>query len=230
MLDQISRKKHTGLYTFFFDLLYQLISVHAFPAGDQESKPARLGILTCFRKDQFVFGSFQCFFQIIEIMNSAFYKGRELAQLGTSHSRLHIRCFQVISEMRIYIFMIISQRQFPVLAVKTMTTQIILSGCAHAVSSPVTERTHDLMKQRILCIDGSALSHCHMMWRIKTGGSDIPDGSGQSALSVDRITGTQRIAVILDQPQIVTVTEIFYRFQIKRVAQGMCKHHCFCFF
>ena len=86
------------------------------------------------------------------------------------------------------------------------------------------------MKQRILCIDGSAFSHCHMMWRIKAGGSDISNGSGQSALSVDRITGSQRIAVILDQPQIVTVTEIFYRFQIKGVAQGMCKHHCFCFF
>lgn len=85
------------------------------------------------------------------------------------------------------------------------------------------------MKQRILCIDGSALSHCHMMWRIKTGGSDISDGSGQSALSVDRITGTQRIAVILDQPQIVTVTEIFTAFRSKGLP-GMCKHHCFCFF
>mgnify|MGYP007076020536 CR=1 FL=1 len=32
--------------------------IHTFPAGDQESKPARFGILTCFRKNQFVFGSF----------------------------------------------------------------------------------------------------------------------------------------------------------------------------
>ena len=108
MFDQVSGKEHTGLYAFFLDLLYQLISVHTFPAGDQESKPARLGILTCFRKDQFVFGSFQCFFQIIEIMNSAFYKRRELAQLGTSHSCLHIRCFQVVSKMRVHIFMIVS--------------------------------------------------------------------------------------------------------------------------
>ena len=54
MLDQVSGKEHTGLYTMIFHILYDFVSVYALFTGDQESKPAWAGILTWYRKDQLI--------------------------------------------------------------------------------------------------------------------------------------------------------------------------------
>ena len=40
----------------------------------------------------------------------------------------------------------------------------------------------------------------------------------------------QCIAVIFNQPQIMTVTKFTNSFQIKWISQCMCDHNCFCFF
>ena len=54
MLGQISGKKHSCLNAALLHVLNNFISVYAFLAGDQETKPARVGIFTCLRKDQLV--------------------------------------------------------------------------------------------------------------------------------------------------------------------------------
>ena len=109
-----------------------------------------------------------------------------------------------------------------------MTAEIVLTRCTDAVSSPITERTCNSVQKRIVRINSSSFSHCHMMWRIKTGSSDIADRSSQFILTVDRIDRTERIAVILDQPQIMAVTEFFYCLQVKWISKCMCKHDSFC--
>ena len=54
MLGQISGKQHSCLNAALLHVLNNFISVYAFLAGDQETKPARFGIFTCLRKDQLV--------------------------------------------------------------------------------------------------------------------------------------------------------------------------------
>ena len=130
--------------------------------------------------------------------------------------------------MRIYILVIVANRKFTILAVKAMTTEIILTRCTDAVSSPVSERTCNSVQKWIVCINSTTLSHCHMMWRVKTGGSDITDRSCQFILTVNRIDRTECIAVILDQPQVVSITKLFYCFQVKWISKCMCKHDSFC--
>ena len=120
MFCQVACKQHTRLYPFCFDHLNNLVTVYTFTAGDQETKPARSGILTSLRKNQLVLRSFECFFQIIEVVNSALYEGWKLLKLCTADCSLHVSCFEVISKMRINIFVIVANREFTILAVKAM--------------------------------------------------------------------------------------------------------------
>lgn len=86
---------------------------------------------------------FNASFQII-VMNSAFYKGRELAQLGTSHSRLHIRCFSgYIQNANIHIYDHIPTA-VPVLAVKTIVHRLSCPG-AHTQSLPQSRKERTIL-------------------------------------------------------------------------------------
>ena len=130
--------------------------------------------------------------------------------------------------MRVYIFVIIPNRKFSILTIKTMSAENILFRCTNTVSSPVSERTCDSVQERIICINSAAFSHCHMMRWIKTGSSDISDRSGQFLFPVDRINRSKCITVIFDQPQIMTITEFSDCFQVKWISKCMRKHDRFC--
>ena len=80
------------------------------------------------------------------------------------------------------------------------------------------------MQQRIVRIHRAALSHGHMMRRVKTGRSDISHRTRQLLFSVYRIFRTQRVAVILHQPEAVLFTERADRLQVKGIAKRMRNH------
>lgn len=46
MLDQVSGKEHTRLHALFLDIFDYLVPIHALLAGQKETKPARIGMLT----------------------------------------------------------------------------------------------------------------------------------------------------------------------------------------
>ena len=93
-------------------------------------------------------------------MDSPFYEGRKLLKLCTADCSLHISCFEVISKMRINIFVIVANRKLAVLTVKTMT-RIVLTRCLDAISLQSRKERNSVQK-RIVRI-GIPLLHCHMM-------------------------------------------------------------------
>ena len=117
--------------------------------------------------------------------------------------------------------MVVAQRQFAVLAVKPVAAEIVPAGGAYAVPSPVAEGTDDLIEQGVVCIDSASLSHGHMMGRVEAGGSDISHRTGKFLLSVDGIPGSQGVAVILHQPEVMFFTELLHCLEIKGISQGM---------
>ena len=228
MFGEISGKQHTCLHAFALHILNHLVAIYAILTGNQESKPAWRGILTRHRKDKLILGSPKPCHQTVKIVASALDKSREFFQLCTANSCLHFCCLEVVSKMRVHIFVVIAKRQFSILFVETMTAQVVASGRTYTVTSPITERAHNLVKQRIVRVDSTTLSHCHMMRRIKTGSTDVSDGSSQLVLPVNRISGAECIAVVLDEPEVIFFTEILQSFQIKRISKRMCQHHRFC--
>ena len=164
------------------------------------------------------------------VVSSALCKIRHLLQLGTADGRLHVRRLQVVAEVGIDILVVVACRQLAVLAVKAMAAGVVLSGRAHAVPAPVPEGPDDAVKERIVSIDRAALAHGHVMGRVKAGGTDITDGSGEFLLPVQLVGAAERIAVVLHQPQAVLSAESQNPGQVEGIAQRMGNHHCLCLF
>ena len=81
-----------------------------------------------------------------------------------------------------------------------MSAQVIPAGRADTVASPVTEGADDLVQQRVIGIDSSALTHGHVMRRVEAGGSDVTHGAGKLLHAVNGIAASQGITVVLDEP------------------------------
>ena len=106
--------------------------------------------------------------------------------------------------------MIVAQRQLTVLTVKAVSAQVVPAGRADTVAAPVTEGTDDLVEQRVVGVNSAALAHGHVVRRVEAGGSDVAHGTGKLLYTVDDVTASQGITVILDQPQVMTVTELLH--------------------
>ena len=78
-------------------------------------------------------------------MLSALHKGRELLELCTADCCLQIGCLEIISKLRIYILMILTERKLSVLSVKAVTAHIVTTGRTDAVTPPVTHGADDLV-------------------------------------------------------------------------------------
>ena len=145
--------------------------------------------------------------------------------MRTTDCRLHIRSFQIIAEMGVNIFMVIPQRKLSILPVKAMSARIVLSGGAYTVSSPIPKRTDNFVQQRIIRIYRPTFPCGHVMRRIKAGSSNIPNSSREIPFSIQKVTGTESVTVIFDQPQMMLITEILYCFQLKRITKRMRNHN-----
>ena len=145
MLDEVSGKQHSRLDAFALDVLDEFISVSSLFTCDQEAEPAWSGILSRYRKDQTVLCLSESCSQAVEVVASALHEGREFLELGTSDGCLEVCGFQVISEMGIYIFVVIAKRKLTVLSVKAVSAEVVMSGRADTVTAPVAEGTDDLV-------------------------------------------------------------------------------------
>ena len=84
------------------------------------------------------------------------------------------------------------------------------------------------MQQRIIRIDRAALAHRYVMRRVEARRADIADRARIALHPMQRILRPECIAVVLDEPQIVRVTERLHRRKIERIAERMCDHHRLC--
>ena len=130
--------------------------------------------------------------------------------------------------MRIYIFVIVTYRELTELSVKTVAAEIISSRRTRTFSSPVPERSDDLIKQRIVGVDRAAFAHSHVMRGIERRSSDIAYCTCQILLAIKNVFASQCITVIFDKPQIVLVAEFLYRLKIERIAQCVSDHDYLC--
>ena len=105
--------------------------------------------------------------QILPVFPPFLHKCGEFLQLRTADGSLQISCLQIVSEMAVDVFMVIPQRKLSVLPVEPVSAHIVSSRWAHAVTSPIAQGTHNLMEQRVRCVDSPTLPHSHMMGRIE---------------------------------------------------------------
>src|SRR5208283_1288516 len=141
-----------------------------------------------------------------------------------SQSGLHIGRFQVIPDVRIDVFVVVSARQRTQLPVKTLATGVVLAGLAPAIATPVAKGLNEHLQSRLICQDGSAFSGCDVVRRIKTQSGDITEGADVPSL----IGRTERIAAVFDQPEIMPAGKSSDCIEIKDVSQSMGDEHGLC--
>ena len=124
--------------------------------------------------------------------------------------------------------MVITGRQFTVLPVEAMTAEIVVPRRTYAVPAPVPQGTHDAVQQRMIGVNRAALTHRHMMGRVKARSAYVSESPRKPGFSVQRIQAAERITVVLNEPQAVSLTERFHGFDVKRIAECMGQHHRFC--
>ena len=109
--------------------------------------------------------------------------------------------------MGIYVLVVIAQRQLAKLLGKPMFASIVLAGRTPAVATPIPERLYNPFELQAVGINGATLAHRHVVGRIKTRSANIADRSGVFPFAVIKIARTQRVAVIFDQPQSMSITK-----------------------
>ena len=137
---QIAGEQQTGLHIVFLDIAGYRIAVQtAFGThGNQETEPGRTAVLGRFRQNYLVCNGFQSLAQAVPVVAAALDEVGELLQLFAADGSLHIGDLQIVAEVAVDILVVIACGQLAVLPVKTVTAEIILTGGADAVTTPVT--------------------------------------------------------------------------------------------
>ena len=124
--------------------------------------------------------------------------------------------------------MIVSERKLTVLLIESVSAEVINAGRADTVTSPVSHGADSSVENGIICIDGTAFTHCHVVRGIEGRCSDITDSTRELLFAVDSILRTQSIAVIFYEPEIMLITECLYCLKVERITECMCYHYCLC--
>ena len=157
-------------------------------------------------------------------MAAALNKRGELLQLLAADGGLHVGDLEVIAKVAVDVLVVVALGQLAELTVKAVAAEVILAGGADAVAAPVAEGEDQAVQQRVVGVNAAALAHCHVVRRVEAGRADVAPGTGKAGLAVDGVLGAQRVAVVLDQPQVVGVTERLDGGQVKRIAQRVGDH------
>ena len=81
---------------------------------------------------------------------------------------------------------------------------VVLTRLAPAVPAPVAEGLHDPRQDHVVRHNAAALPHRDVVGRIEAHGGQIAEGAGRPAL----VSGAQRIAVVLDDEELVLVGQL----------------------
>ena len=145
MLDQVSGKEHTRLHALFLDIFDYLVPIHALL--EVRRKPNQLGS-ECSQATGRIYAS--------SVPASPAFRRAKLCFLRSTKDGNFSSCAQPIDACRsvafklypkweVYIFMVVAKRQLTILAVKSVTAEVIAAGRADTVPSPVAEGTDNLV-------------------------------------------------------------------------------------
>ena len=224
MLDEVACKEHSGLYALVLDIRHDLLAIYTFAASHEKTEPARLAVLTGLWQYELILDVFQTALQIIEVMAATLDETRKFLQLRAADGRLHVCDAEVHPKVRVDVFVVVALRQFAVLAIEAMAAVVVLAGGTDAVAAPVAEGTGDLVQQRIVRIDSAALPHRHVMRRVEARRAEVADRSREILLAVERIGRAERVAVVLNEPEVMLVAERFDCLEVEWIAERMREH------
>ena len=123
----------------------------------------------------------------------------QLLELRDSDCRLHVGRFEVVTDVAVNIFVVVSAGQVAQFPFKAATAGVGFSGIAPAVAAPVAKRFGQLLERGRLREHASAFAHGDVVRGIEAGGGEVAEGANGAPV-VERADG---VATILDHPEVV---------------------------
>ena len=175
--EQIAAEEVSGFDKIFAQIICQLRSGEAciFSNGDGIGKPGGVGTLCCFGEDKIVLILLEAVCPFVEIAAPRLTKIIEFLELLHPYRRLHIGHFQVVADMRINIFMVVTGGERSVLPRKPFSADIALARPAETVAAPIFKRLDNAGKRVIRCERRTAFAGCDMVRGVKREGGKVAE-------------------------------------------------------
>src|SRR5712664_4979020 len=128
-----------------------------------EPKPGRLTVCCGDRQQKNIFEMLKAIPQIFPIASTCLNEFIQPFKLGEPDRGLHVGNLQIIAEVRVDIFVIISERQFSELPAKPLLASVVLARVAVTIPSPIADRFDNSHEDGGIAEDGAALPHRDMV-------------------------------------------------------------------
>ena len=160
--------------------------------------------------------------EIIPVVHARLDERGQFLQLLPTNRGLRVKWLQVVAEVRINVFVIVAFRQFAKLPAETLVAGVVLAAGAPAVAAPVAETLDKHFQFHVAHdVHRAAFAHREVMRRIKTLRGQIAERAGESAV----VTAAERIAVVLDQPEIMALAKFRDGGEVEGIAERVRHHH-----
>ena len=106
--------------------------------------------------------------QVIPIVDAGLDEARQFFQLGAADGGLDVERFEVIAEMRINVFVVVTLGQFAQFPFEPLAAGVVNAAGTPAIAAPVAEAVHDGLEfEAVDNIDRAALPQRQVMGRVK---------------------------------------------------------------
>lgn len=119
--------------------------------GNWESEPSGVGVGCWFGEHEEFVEVFDPFVEPIEVMEAAFEECVEFGELRDTDSCLHIGRFEVIADVGVGVFVVVSAGEFTMLLGESPAARVIFTRFTPTISAPISERFHDLVPGWAIC-------------------------------------------------------------------------------
>ena len=193
--------------------------------SDWKAEPRGVGVFGRLGQVHEFFAVLQTFFQEGIVVFAGLDELRGLVQLGQSTGCLHIGDFKVVAQVAVGVFVVVAIRQVTQLLAKAFAAGVVFAGLAKAIAAPVAKALGDGFEFVVVSKDRTAFTHGDVVGRVKAQCGNVPKGANHLAA----VGGTQRIAAVFYQPQVVFFAQGGDHIQVERVAQAVRQHDGFGF-
>src|SRR5260221_1852378 len=196
------------------------IHVAAFPQRDRESEPRRFGARGGLGKDEELLAAAKALLQEAEVAAARGDEGLEPVHLRERTGRLHVGDLQVVADMRVGGFVVVTERQLAQLPAEALAAGVVLAGSAIAIAAPVAEGVDEGFQLGAVGEDGAAFAHGDVMGGIEAERADVAEGPDDTPV----VGGAEAVAEVFHEPEIVALAQIRDRGEVERVAERVGQH------
>src|SRR5271167_4758068 len=106
--------------------------------------------------------------QILPIVLSSLHKIRQSFELATPDRRLGIERLQIVAEMAVDVFVVVTLRQFAELPAEPLVARVVLARRTPAVATPVAQTLDNYLEDHVpRNTDGPTLAEREVMRRVE---------------------------------------------------------------